>query len=385
MRDIYIPAYTGAYNLDFVEDDELILSENSKIKHPYLLISAGHNLNLDIKKYNIDLKKNLILGDSGGYQIATDKVKYSDHLRKKIFDWLENNTNYAMNLDSPPYAYKNSDYKLSFEDALEISYKNFDYFYHNQSGKTKFLNVIHGQNIDDNEKWYSRVKDFNFSGGWSIGSVVGTYNALFSILLSFSILYQNGEIDKFNTESILHILGFSKVREIIHIQYLVQKLREKSYDFMVTYDSSSPGNLATRLQYVIDYSMFSGTKTITLKRGEIDINLCSCPICRKRKISELIKYNNDVSYSVSSSSYVKIYLHNLHHLLNSFARTRHMTKNMQISQLKSILPTNDGFILECIEKMVENKNSAIETLYDHYDVFKTKETQKESTSIDNFF
>lgn len=384
MRDIYIPAYTGAYNLDFVEDDELILSENSKIKHPYLLISAGHNLNLDIKKYNVDLKKNLILGDSGGYQIATDKIKYSDNLRKKIFDWLENNTNYAMNLDLPPYAYKNSDYKLSFEDALEISYKNFDYFYHNQSGKTKFLNVIHGQNIDDNEKWYGRVKDFNFSGGWSIGSVVGTYNALFSILLSFSILYQNGEIDKFNTESILHILGFSKVREIIHIQYLCQKLKAKGYNFSITYDSSSPGNLATRLQYVVDYSMFSGTKTITLKRENLENNICECNVCKNKTLADLMVYNLD-NNSVKLSSYVKIYLHNLHHLLNSFSRSRFMTKQMKKEQLKDILSTNDGHILDCIDAIIDNKSNAVSTLYQFYDAFKTKVAEKKAVSINDLF
>ena len=384
MKDIYIPAYTGAYNLDFVEDDELILSENSKIKHPYLLISAGHNLNLDIKKYNIDLDKNLILGDSGGYQIATDKIKYSDNLRKKIFDWLENNTNYAMNLDIPPYAYNNSDYTNSFDNALEMSLKNFEFFENNQSGKTKYLNIIHGRSVNDIQNWYNKVKHFEFGGGWAIGSMVGYNAALFSILLSFAVLYQNGEIDKFNSESILHILGFSKVREIIHIQYLCQKLKEKDYNFSITYDSSSPGNLATRLQYVVDYSMFSGTKSITLKRGELKNNLCRCSICKNKTISDLIEYNLE-NNSVKSASYVKIYLHNLYHLLNSFSRSRFMAKQMKKEQLKDVLSTNDGHILDCIDKIVDDKPNAVSTLYQSYDVFKTKLVEKQSVSINNLF
>lgn len=384
MQDIYIPAYTGAYNLDFVELDEFILSEKAKLKHSFMLISAGHNLKFDIKKYNIDLTKNIILGDSGGYQIATNKIKYSDELRKKIFDWLENNTNYAMNLDLPPYAYKNSDYDLGFDDALEISFKNFEFFQKNQSGKTKFLNIIHGQNINDTNKWYQKVKDFDFCGGWAIGSVVGTFNALFSIMLSFSTLYQNNEFEKFTPKHILHILGFSKVREIIHIQYLCKRLKEVGYDFMITYDSSSPGNLATRLQYAVDYSLFSGSKTITIKQNSLDHQLCSCPICKNKKLSDLIEYNLD-SGSVKSKSYVKLFLHNLFHLNQSFNRSRFLANNMNKNQLKEILPVNDGLILDCIDNIVENKSNAVQILFQHYNIFKTKEEEKETVSLNDLF
>jgi hypothetical protein len=51
---------------------------------------------------------------------------------------------------------------------MDISYDNFKYFADNQSGKCKFLNVIQGNNVEEYEIWYQKMKDFEFNG-WCIG------------------------------------------------------------------------------------------------------------------------------------------------------------------------------------------------------------------------
>ena len=50
--------------------------------------------------------------------------------------------------------------------------ENFKYFNENQSGKTKFLNVLQGEDDTTYKEWYDAVKGFDFQG-WSIGGTVG--------------------------------------------------------------------------------------------------------------------------------------------------------------------------------------------------------------------
>ena len=72
-------------------------------RHPYFLITAGHHFKKMDFRDQIGLDDEvLVFGDSGGYQIATGALKYSNDLREKIFHWLEANSDVAANLDIPP-------------------------------------------------------------------------------------------------------------------------------------------------------------------------------------------------------------------------------------------------------------------------------------------
>ena len=55
--------------------------------------------------------------------------------------------------------------------------ENFKYFYENQSGKTKFLGVVQGDDDISYQKWYNTAKDFHFQG-WSIGGAPGNLPVL---------------------------------------------------------------------------------------------------------------------------------------------------------------------------------------------------------------
>ena len=55
-------------------------------RHKYFLVTAGHYYKkIDIRDQMGLGKDVLAFGDSGGYQIATGALKYSDDLREKIF------------------------------------------------------------------------------------------------------------------------------------------------------------------------------------------------------------------------------------------------------------------------------------------------------------
>ena len=202
-------------------------------RHKYFLVTAGHYYKkMDIRDQMGLGKDVLVFGDSGGYQIATGALKYSDDLREKIFHWLEANSDVAANLDIPPKTV----YENQFEKCAEISYDNFAWFEKHQSGKTKFLNMLQGSNPNEYEWWYHKFKHFEFSG-WAIGGP----QKLVDFMWALALMLKNREFEKTNLEY-LHLLGISKISDFF-ILSTIQKLLNKHYGnrIVVTTDSSSPG------------------------------------------------------------------------------------------------------------------------------------------------
>ena len=112
-----------------------------KYKHNEVLITAGAHFKTDGYREKLGLTKdNLVMGDSGGYQIASGAMKWDIKHRDRIFKWLEENTDIAMNLDIPPRL----KYQGQYGECLQISKENFKYFSDNQTGSTQFMNVIQG-------------------------------------------------------------------------------------------------------------------------------------------------------------------------------------------------------------------------------------------------
>lgn len=243
---IYIPSFSaGAYgnalikNLKFkngkvtrLYDDEMDIS----LRHDWFLAPAGHFYKkLDYRnKIGIPHGSNVkLLGDSGGFQIATGAIEWKPELRSQIFNWLEENSTFAVNLDIPP--------KIKFEgkydECLEISKENFQYFYENQTGKTKFLNVLQGESVDKYQHWYDNVKDFKFNG-WCLGGCGVNLN---QFIIALSTFIDNKEHLNKNNE-IVHILGTSKVIDFFIISQFQHSLNQIGCDIQVTTDSSSPNN-----------------------------------------------------------------------------------------------------------------------------------------------
>ena len=90
-----------------------------------LLITAGAHMTVQDYKNKMGLTDdNLVMGDSGGFQFASGALKWDIKYRDKIFNWLSENTDVAMNLDLPPRL-KNEG---KFQECLDISLDNFKYF-----------------------------------------------------------------------------------------------------------------------------------------------------------------------------------------------------------------------------------------------------------------
>ena len=58
-----------------------------KYRHTDILITAGHHFKKDDYKNDLGLTdKNLVMGDSGGYQIASGAIKWDMSIRERIFN-----------------------------------------------------------------------------------------------------------------------------------------------------------------------------------------------------------------------------------------------------------------------------------------------------------
>ena len=170
----------GNEGLDFLK------AKDTYFHYPYGLYSAGH-AHLDIAKSHKDEPMiqdrdrnecKVILGDSGGFQIATGVMKMdwdnakdpNDPARtkmcEKILRWLEHTADWSMTLDIPAFAavepLSSKTGLTEFKDTLDISLLNLHYFTSNRvPGATKFLNVLSGTDEATSKEWYEAVKSFS--------------------------------------------------------------------------------------------------------------------------------------------------------------------------------------------------------------------------------
>jgi len=202
-------------------------------RHPYFLVTAGHHYKKMDFRDQLGLDDGtFVFGDSGGFQIATGALKWDGTIREKIFHWLEANSDVAANLDIPPRV----TFENRFQDSMNISYDNFKWFEKNQSGKTKFLNVIQGTFSEEYKEWYHKFKDFDFKG-WCIGGP----KKLVDFMYVIALMLQEREFEKKHVEYV-HLLGISKISDffiLATLQELLNKLTDNRIQLMS--DSSSPG------------------------------------------------------------------------------------------------------------------------------------------------
>jgi hypothetical protein len=244
---IFLPALSGFYatfigrqrvNNDYIDParfpdqitdmEELNWLNPEKGLFPYRwsLYSAGHaNLDLTTPNPAEDMVRNrdpssIILGDSGGFQIAkgqwpgnwkapnspevadeladaiargtevrtsvdpvtkksktvtVDLVKEHHKLladaqkkRDGVLKWLDGVSNYGMVLDVPAWVAYTPAKEIcgvrSYDQAVAATQYNNEYFIKNRkgvnNGGTKFLNVMQGSNHDQANDWYSKMKKY---------------------------------------------------------------------------------------------------------------------------------------------------------------------------------------------------------------------------------
>jgi hypothetical protein len=187
---VYIPSISPGYAIDVYEqnlprsmpegvcgNDLNFLDPNSKLfRISHFMSSAGQALNQ--RKPCIittrDRSQTMMISDSGGYQIANghDVVTGKADILRTL-RWQEQHADWSMTLDVPTVNVGKPKFKYSsFQACLDQTIKYLDFYAENRTpGKTKFLNVLQGNNQRESDAWYDAVKHYPFEG-WAFGGVL---------------------------------------------------------------------------------------------------------------------------------------------------------------------------------------------------------------------
>ncbi len=268
----------GLDGLDFLKPKDNYFS------YKYGLYSAGH-AQLDLAKTDAaeamvqkrDRNHSFILGDSGGFQIITGIIKQDwnnfytdDTLRHKILNWLEHTADYSMGLDVPtlaasePYSSRNG--IKDFQQCLDYTKFNNDWFIKNRKHQTKLLNSMQGRTTDEARIWFDQVKDTPFEG-FGFG---GSTSKNLVVVLKLLVWMRDHGLMKQGEQDWLHFLGVSRVEYASYYTTIQRVLRQTvNPDINVSYDAASAFIMATKGQHY-DNILLNNKKFIASSNAVID-------------------------------------------------------------------------------------------------------------------
>ena len=356
-------------------------------KHNEVLITAGAHFKTDGYRDLLGLTKdNLVMGDSGGYQIASGAMKWDVKHRERIFRWLEENTDIAMNLDIPPRL----KYQGKYAECLQISKENFKYFSDNQTGATRFMNVIQGDDEYTYMNWYNEVKDFDFMG-WGIGGCGGSLYRFMSGVLALV----NGKEHLKDSNKVVHILGTSKIRDFFMLSQLAKSFSDVGSRALITTDSSSPDRAVVLGTFVTDYSLKRGSfESINFPnekhQGEAvmkeftQLSNQSWPRMTSfdDKLAETITWNDVVEWN--SYCTIGMRMHNFYLYKKAISQIEHYINGHDYI-LKQVVDKDTYTVLQSIDEMVKSdKPLQVFEKYKHL-YKKLSNTKKEHSYMTNSF
>jgi len=352
-----------------------------KFQHPAFLISAGHCPTAK-KTFaeEMGLQDALVMGDSGGHQIATGAVPW-DALKKKrdeIFEWLEETSDISMNLDIPPRV----TYENRFQEALEISLENFRYFADKQTGKTDFVNILQVRSEGETAAWYNAVKGLPFKG-WGIGSA----GSIRKIMYTVALLLENGEFDKKDNQW-FHYLGVTNVSYLFLLSMLQRQFNQR-YHGRVKFstDSSSPNRATIFGQYYfnVEWKKMAYMAMTFPKNGvEYDKSMplpceLDCPACAGRTFEAVAGFDE--------YSYMTMTNHNMH-IFQWIIENVNKIVDCPTEVMNTILPSDFIKLYNSIGEMLESdKPLNIYAKYTHlYDkLSSTYNITGDNTVMEKFF
>ena len=247
-----------------VEGMNFLNEEQGYFTYKYGLYSAGHatlDLNKTMTKESMiqqrDRNRTMILGDSGGFQIGKGVLKFdwlnfegpaATKVRQSILEWLEVTADWSMMLDVPTWACDHNHTAKTglktFEDCLDKTRFNNEYFLTNRMGQTKFLNVLQGGDWERAEQWYQGVKEYSdpavwedkAAEGWAMG---GANMSMMDVTLKrLMTLREDGLLEGKNW---MHFLGTAQLDWACFLTSIQRQIRKHiNEEFTISFDCASP-------------------------------------------------------------------------------------------------------------------------------------------------
>lgn len=182
------------------------------------------------------------------YQARLDAAQKK---REQVLAWMDALMDYGMVLDIPAWVERSPAGKLatgitSYDEAVDATIYNNEYFMKHRTGNCKFLNVLQGETHTQADDWYSKMKDFcdpaiypdNHFNGWSMGGQNMCDAGLVLrrvVALKFDNLLQEDKHDW------MHFLGTSKLEWACFLTDIQRAVRKYvNPKFTISYDCASP-------------------------------------------------------------------------------------------------------------------------------------------------
>lgn len=285
---VYVPSVSPGYAIaayeqnwtrplpDGVRDSDLnfLDPKNELFRISHVMSSAGQALNQKRPCIiqNRDRKSTLMIGDSGGYQIASGRLKIrGDQDRLAILRWLEKHADWAMTLDVPTGPLERPDLGYSFasfKDCLDTTTDHLAFFQkHRKPGATKFLNVLQGNDTKQSDKWFDAVKGFDFEGWAFAGKLRHNFFNLCRRVIKMS------DQNLLQGKNWIHILGTNNLETAVGLTALQRSInRHINPHLRISYDTSTA------------FRMLSWSGVYTLPRFDrkgMTLLTTKCPNTRK--------------------------------------------------------------------------------------------------------
>ena len=233
--------------------------------YKWSLYSAGH-AELDLAKVSPkeDMVRNrdpnsFMIADSGGFQIAkgvwpgrwadpTDKA--AEKKRRQVLEWQCGIATYGMTMDIPTWTFRDPVAAAacgihSYDDAVNATKFNNEYWMANRHGDVKILNVLQGGNHGEADHWYNLMKDYCDPGkhqrpfdGWGMGGQ--NMCDVHLVLKRLVNLIHDGLLQQ-GLHDWMHFLGTSKLEWAVLLTDIQRAVRRYANpDFTISFDCASP-------------------------------------------------------------------------------------------------------------------------------------------------
>ena len=235
----------------------------------------------------------VLLGDSGGYQIGTGKLKGYRELRsgmdaasaqstwagaysvrRWILDWLELHTDYAMTIDMPlwatlPKGEASPFHQCSQQALTDMTVDNLRFIDTHRQGRTRWLNVIQGLDDSSMLAWWQAVKWFDCSG-YALAGAAGVKGGIANVLKILLTMRDDGALAE--GHNWIHVLGVSTPRWAILLSAIQRALRKSVNPRMqISYDSATPfqaGGIREEVAIIPNYTNHPRDWAIRFERVE---------------------------------------------------------------------------------------------------------------------
>jgi hypothetical protein len=132
----------------------------------------------------------------------------------------------------------------TFDDCLDKTKYNNEYFLKNRLGQTKFLNVLQGSDWDTAEKWYQGVKEFSDPAVWgdkaAEGWAFGGAN-MCKMDITLKRLMTLREDNLLQNKDWIHVLGTAQLDWSCYLTLIQRQIRKHvNENLTISFDCASP-------------------------------------------------------------------------------------------------------------------------------------------------